>query len=146
MWDHPFGVGWNNAVSLYAKDYSPPENGAAALTTNDYLMLGTQLGWPGLICFVTYVALRLGVGRDKLAVRSVRLGNNSNQNLSCDSEIGNVVVCRAGAMVLLVAFWFDGGLFHLATAAVFWVLLELGADRSLKISQCRSCCEREGTR
>jgi hypothetical protein len=28
--------------------------------------------------------------------------------------------------VLLVGFWFDGGLFELATAATFWVLLELG--------------------
>jgi hypothetical protein len=28
--------------------------------------------------------------------------------------------------VLLVAFWFDGGLFTLPTAAVFWILLELG--------------------
>ena len=29
---------------------------------------------------------------------------------------------------MLVAFWFDGGLFKLATAAVFWILLELGAN------------------
>jgi hypothetical protein len=41
-------------------------------------------------------------------------------------EIGNQIACRAGALTLLVAFWFDGGLFKLATAAVFWVLLELG--------------------
>ena len=55
MWDHPFGVGWNRAVEVYAKDYSPPEGGAAIITTNEYLMLGTQLGGPGLICFVSYV-------------------------------------------------------------------------------------------
>jgi hypothetical protein len=35
--------------------------------------------------------------------------------------------CRAGAIVLLVGFWFDGGLFKLATASTFWILLELGA-------------------
>ena len=35
--------------------------------------------------------------------------------------------CHAGAMVLLVGFWFDGGLFKLPTAATFWILLELGA-------------------
>jgi hypothetical protein len=29
--------------------------------------------------------------------------------------------------MLLVAFWFDGGLFDLPTAVVFWILLELGA-------------------
>ena len=38
------------------------------------------------------------------------------------------VACRAGAVVYLVAFWFDGGLFKLATASVFWILLELGAE------------------
>jgi hypothetical protein len=36
------------------------------------------------------------------------------------------VACRAGALVFVVAFWFDGGLFTLATGSVFWVLLELG--------------------
>jgi hypothetical protein len=36
--------------------------------------------------------------------------------------------CRAGALALLVVFWFDGGLFKLATASVFWILLELGAE------------------
>jgi hypothetical protein len=29
-------------------------------------------------------------------------------------------------VVLLVGFWFDGGLFKLATGATFWILLELG--------------------
>ena len=38
------------------------------------------------------------------------------------------IVCRAGAAVLLVGFWFDGGLFKLATAAPFWILLELGRE------------------
>jgi hypothetical protein len=27
---------------------------------------------------------------------------------------------------LAVGFWFDGGLFKLATASLFWILLELG--------------------
>ncbi len=38
--------------------------------------------------------------------------------------------CRAGALAMLVAFWFDGGLFKLATAAVFWILLELSQIRN----------------
>ena len=37
------------------------------------------------------------------------------------------MACRAGALAMLVAFWFNGGLFKLATAAVFWILLELGS-------------------
>jgi hypothetical protein len=36
------------------------------------------------------------------------------------------LTCHVGALALLVAFCFDGGLFTLATAAVFWILLELG--------------------
>jgi hypothetical protein len=38
--------------------------------------------------------------------------------------------CHAGAIVLLVGFWFDGGLFKLPTAATFWILLELGGAES----------------
>ena len=32
MRDHPFGVGWNKTVEIYEKNYSPPEDGAAAIT------------------------------------------------------------------------------------------------------------------
>jgi O-Antigen ligase len=109
MRDHPFGVGRNNAVSIYVKSYSPPEGGAPALTTNDYLMIGTELGIPALLCFVIYAALCLR-GKPKIETESGRIR----------------VACRAGAIVFLVAFWFDGGLFKLPTAALFWVLLELG--------------------
>lgn len=114
MWDHPLGVGWNKSVSTYEQSYSPPEGGAAALTMNSYLMLGTQLGLPGLLCFVAYVALQLGVIHWKIGVGIL------------NSEFGFESACRAGAIVLLVAFWFDGGLFTLPTAATFWILLELG--------------------
>jgi O-antigen ligase len=114
MRDHPFGVGWNNAVSVYAKDYSPPEDGAAAITTNDYLMLGTQLGIPALLCFVAYVGLCF---RGKCSIKN---------------EEGRIqAACRAGALVFVVAFWFDGGLFKLPTAALFWVLLELGVAQQM---------------
>lgn len=109
MRDHPLGVGWNQAVSVYNKDYSPPEGGVAALTMNSYLMLGTELGLPGLICFVAYVGLRLGIR-------------------SWKSADGTGIVCRAGTLALLVAFWFDGGLFTLATASAFWILLEVGTS------------------
>ena len=148
--DHPFGVGWNKAVQNYEKNYSPPEGGATAITTNDYLMLGTQLGILGPICFVAYVGLCLRTPRSKF--RSLQSVVHSPQSLEkaevfSKAEIGNQkeemtrdsgpwtldsrlrVACRAGALVFLVAFWFDGGLFKLATASVFWILLELGAER-----------------
>ena len=105
MRDHPFGVGWNKAVSIYEKSYSPPENGAAALTMNSYLMLGTELGLPALLCFIAYIFFKF------------------KANVADSLQ----VTCRAGAIVLIVAFWFDGGLFTLATAGVFWILLELGS-------------------
>ena len=123
MRDHPFGVGWNKAVDVYQKNYSPPENGAAAITTNDYLMLGTQLGFPGLLCFVAYVALCLGAPASRRQVRSKAKPAGETSALPAPPA-----ACRAGAIALLVAFWFDGGLFKPATAAGFWILLELGAS------------------
>ena len=36
--------------------------------------------------------------------------------------------CHAGAIVLLVGFWFDGGLFKLSTGSTFLILLELGME------------------
>lgn len=61
-------------------------------------------------------------------------GDNAESNLGmsatdwqhCPTTDWLRVTCRAGAIVLLVGFWFDGGLFKLATASVFWILLELG--------------------
>ena len=109
MRDHPFGVGWNNATKMYSDSYYPPEGVPGGITTNDYLMIGVELGIPALVCFVSYVALCLR-GRCRIE----------------NEECGIQAVCRAGAIVFLVTFWFDGGLFTLATASVFWILLELG--------------------
>ena len=105
--DHPLGVGWNSSVDIYAKKYSPPGDGAGAINTNDYLMLGTQLGFLGLLFFATYVGLCF---------------NGRNQS-------SNQTACLASVLTLLVTFWFDGGLFKLPTAAVFWILLELGSTK-----------------
>ena len=145
MRDHPLGVGWNKAVGVYDKNYSPPEGGAAALTMNSYLMLGTELGLPGLLCFVGYVGLcyrksprpYLAVGLAPSSqpsppvgekVPAGRMRGNPPASSSTTCHLSHQTACRAGALALLVAFWFDGGLFTLATAAVFWILLELGAE------------------
>ncbi len=135
MRDHPFGVGWNMTVDVYRKDYSAPEGGAEAITTNDYLMLGTQLGVPALVCFAAYVALCFR--SQKSEVRSQKSAGEraegrkqtaeSGQSGIRNSEFAIGAACRAGALAMLVAFWFDGGLFKLATTSVFWILLELGA-------------------
>jgi hypothetical protein len=158
MRDHPFGVGWNNAVSLYDKSYSPPEGRAAALTTNDYLIIGTELGMPALLCFVAYLAMcyRKSPGIQNLETKSQKGLNAAvpaagsgelllvppvgTPALPCNPSLVTPhssllqeheslrAACLSGALVLIVAFWFDGGLFKLATAAVFWILLELGTS------------------
>jgi len=122
MWDYPLGVGWNEAIETYEKHYSPPEGGAAALTTNDYMMLGTQLGLPGLSCFLVYIALSL-----RAPSSCLQAGTKARHPGESLAPIGTTIACRAGALALAVAFWFDDGLFKLATASVFWILLELGA-------------------
>ena len=143
MRDHFFGVGWNNAVSVYDKNYSPPEGGAAALTMNSYLMLGTELGIPALLCFVAYVGLcitnqELRISKSRphrtLSLSLPTSGRGEGTVMSPATRyLSPQAACRAGAIVLLVAFWFDGGLFDLPTAAVFWVLLELGTNGDGKI-------------
>jgi|SRR5665213_1404726 len=82
----------------------------------------------GNASFVAYVALCFRVGRaSRLSSERV---STSGQFLQ--AETGGTrcptLACRAGALALLVAFWFYGGLFTLATAAVFWILLELGTS------------------
>jgi len=130
MRDYPLGVGWNKAVETYDKNYSPPEDGAGAITMNSYLMLGTELGIPGLLCFVAYVGLCFR--------KNPHLIRPAATFFPSDAEKGKILspvtchlplqaTCRSGALVLLVAFWFDGGLFDLPTASLFWILLELGS-------------------
>jgi hypothetical protein len=125
--DHPLGTGWNKTVEIYEEYYSPPDDGAAAITTNDYIMLGTQLGISGLICFVTYAVLQLGIKRWPIRAGKWKLEGDTERIEDCNSEFGIKTACRAAAIAMLVEFWFDGGLFKLATASVFWILLELGA-------------------
>jgi O-antigen ligase len=130
MRDHPLGVGWNKAVGVYDKDYSPPEGGAGALTMNSYLMLGMELGLPGLLCFVTYVGLCFS-NRPHLTLTLSPPAAGSGEGIVRSPATGHLslqAACRAGALALLVAIWFDGGLFKLATASVFWILLELGTS------------------
>ena len=129
MLDHPLGVGWKKTVQTYQNDYSPPENGAAAITTNDYLMLGTQLGFPGLICFVAYVAVCFtGVGQPYRLPSEARQREYEKGLTSAwaGQTPALLYACRAGALALAVEFWFDGGLFTIETATVFWILLEFG--------------------
>jgi hypothetical protein len=113
MAEHPwFGAGWNQPEPLYEHYYlSPKLTESAAIQMNDYLMLGATLGLSALFCFAMYLWLSL-TGKGEGGTRKADWLQTT---------------CHAGAIVLLVGFWFDGGLFKLPTAATFWILFELGS-------------------
>jgi O-antigen ligase len=116
-----FGVSWNRPDRLYEHYYLPPKlTEGAAIQTNDYLMLGATLGLPALFCFGIYLWLTLS-GKAEIE----KSGNGKQEERS--GADWQRTICHAGAIVLLVGFWFDGGLFKLPTATTFWILLELGA-------------------
>lgn len=130
MRDYPLGVGWNRVVELYDRKYFPPKRGATAIVTNDYLMLGTQLGIPALLCFLSYVALCYSMSpllRDSIRGRPPDTPDFPRQN-----QIR--ATCLAAALSMLVAFWFDGGFFKLPTATIFWILLEIGSSRPSEVT------------
>ncbi len=112
--EHPWlGAGWNQPEPLYEHYYLPPKlDESAAIEMNDYLMLGATLGLPTLFCFGMY--LWLSPGKNS-GVRSQKPGSTVLE--------WPQITCHAGAVVLLVGFWFDGGLFKLPTASTFWILL-----------------------
>jgi O-antigen ligase len=125
-----FGFGWNQPAPVYSAFYCPAKvDEAMAIQLNDFLMLGMTLGLPALLCFAVYIALAL-TGRQKTGLPAPPT-LDSRRAAAPSQRVGHwtldsSAVCRAGAVVLLVGFWFDGGLFKLPTAATFWILLELG--------------------
>jgi dienelactone hydrolase len=117
------GFGWNQPEPLYDQFYRPPKvSEGMAIQMNDYFMLGMSLGLPALICFAAYIGLSLTRSGER-GTRNEWVPANlqpSTFNLQLND------VCHSAAIVLLVGLWFDGGLFNLATASLFWVLLEVG--------------------
>jgi hypothetical protein len=146
--EHPCcGVGWNQPEPLYDHYYLPPRlNESAAVEMNDWLMLGATLGTPALFCFGMYLWLSLmqksGARSQESEVKKTERGKyrspkegiletETDRTLCSSLEfMSSQSICRAGAIVLVVGFWFDGGLFKLATGSIFWILLELGREDS----------------
>jgi O-antigen ligase len=126
------GFGWNQAERVYEQFYRKPQVAeGAAIQLNDYFTLGTTLGVPALLCFLIYVGLSV-----------TRPLTTDYRSLTTDygpptADCWFKTICRAGAIVFLVGFWFDGGLFKLATAAPFWILLELGRVRNYEIHEAQ---------
>ena len=134
------GFGWGKAGEIYSKDYRAARlEESAAVQLNDYLMIGISAGVPSLACFVAYLwlalslrsnaqSLKLGeVGRVSPCAPGVEGVETIGQN--SDLRLQTSVIAAGGAAVLLIGFWFDGGLFKLPTCVVFWVLLELCRSR-----------------
>jgi hypothetical protein len=136
MADHPwFGAGWNYPEPLYEYYYMPPRlDAGTSIGMNDYLILGTTLGVPALLSFGVYLWLSITAPRVEGHLNTLKSSETptlykSAPELSQQPTFNVIrikVICRAGAIALIVGFWFDGGLFKLPTAAIFWILLELG--------------------
>jgi hypothetical protein len=146
MAEHPWlGAGWHQPESLYENYYLPPKvNESAAVQLNDYLTLGATIGIPALLCFVTYIWLSLNQ-KSGVGIQMPEVGGGQGASPTLDFGLPpslrfvaaswasdwSRTVCRAGTVVLIIGFWFDGGLFNLSTASMFWILLELGASESI---------------
>lgn len=130
--DNPcFGLGWNISGQTYEHYYMISKvDDYGSIGTNDYLILGMALGGPALFCFVVYICFSL--------THQVRIENRCTgpNNALVDLRTLNLLsaACRSGAIVLLIGFWFDGGLFDLCTASTFWILIRLGTIEMVKPS------------
>lgn len=128
MADNPWvGLGWNQPEHIYGPYYSTSRlEDMAAIQTNDHLLLGACLGIPALLCFNAYCWAAVASEAEK--GESLSKGHSVSQiseNAFVELEWLRIV-CRSGALVLGVGFWFDGGLFRMPTAVAFWTLIELG--------------------
>jgi O-antigen ligase len=139
--DQPLvGFGWNQPELVYDQFYRQPKvPEPMAIQLNHYFMLGMSAGLPALLCFLGYVGLSLGRMESSAVRPGCLLGANSatGQMQVAEAASGTrcaTLACRAGAAVLLIGFWFDGGLFALHTATVFWVLLELASPSEVDVA------------
>ena len=140
---HPwFGVGWGQVEKEFAEGYRAARlEESAAVQLNDYFTLANSAGLPALLCFLAFVGLSF-TRSPECRVRNQEKAPHPGPLPS--AERGSVLVsptsatldfgpetpalapaCCAAALVLLIGFWFDGGLFKLAASAVFWLLLGL---------------------
>ena len=139
------GFGWNQPERVYDQFYRASKvDEGMAIQLNDYFTLGTSLGTPALVCFIALIGLSFRRGARRAERAPVELqpsalspqpsafGPSSPVSVPDLSPVTRhlplAAICRGGALVLLIGFWFDAGLFKLATGAVFWILLELGSD------------------
>src|SRR5581483_12517250 len=111
------GLGWGQSEEVYSEYFQSDRllDGRAILL-NDYFTIGMALGLSALVCFLGYVWLKFLLPRKD----SSRL---SNRPFARTSEWSKRI-SQAGALVLLVGFWFDRGLLIVPLGALFWLLIE----------------------
>jgi O-antigen ligase len=139
MRDYPLGVGWNNAIKVYEESYRPPEGGPGAIVTNDYLTIGAELGIPALLCLGAYLMLCYRNSPRAMSETTRQEGTALRLRVQTSGQNLDLLraTCLSAVLVLIVVFWFDGGLFELPAAALFWVLLELaGISRDTRQAPC----------
>jgi hypothetical protein len=116
MADRPyFGFGWHTTEIVYNRFYCPAKlQEPTTIRLNSYFILGSMIGLPALFLLFANIGLNFIIAETM-----------SSQLVKCRSLVDLHSVCRAGVVVLLTGFLFDGGLFILPTSFVFWGLFEL---------------------
>jgi hypothetical protein len=127
MADKPvFGFGWNQPESVYMEYYRPIDVAEGmAIQVNDFFTLGTTLGLTALLCFIAYVGMSF-ISKVGSGIQDEMKGQSGYSEPGSDQTTLIQTTCHASVIVLLVGFFFDGGLFKVALAVPFWILLELG--------------------
>ncbi|MGA3282878.1 MAG: O-antigen ligase family protein [Verrucomicrobiota bacterium] len=128
--DRPWaGFSWNQYELMYSEYYMDSRlTDGSVISSNSYFMLGIGVGLPALYTFAAYIWLSFAaiqLPRNPDFREKTSENRDSNDDMVGWLVQAETVVCRASAVVLLVGFWFDDGLFLLPLAVVFWTLLEL---------------------
>lgn len=112
------GWGWGRSTSVFEQGHKPAAlSEGAAVTLNNYLMVGMMLGAPALIVLVTWLWLGWRAG----GTGPVAMGNPSE----C---VVLLMLCQAALIPCVIAMGLDGVLFKAAVSVPMFVLLELGAS------------------
>jgi O-antigen ligase len=129
MANHPIiGIGWRRVEPEFECFYVPPLlTEPWGIILNDYLTIGMALGIPALACFISLVWISWNraahiYSASKSPFRHWVRNDMFDENRS-KSRLRQAY--QGALIVLLIGFWFDGGLFKLALAIPFWFFLEL---------------------
>ncbi len=103
------GWGWNSPVAVYEHGHQPVWLSEVwAITLNDYFMLGMTLGVPALWAFLLWIWLAW-----------------QPATVDIPSQLSTCLLPYAALLPLLLGFALEGGLFKVAVAVPFCVLMEL---------------------